>query len=116
MNLIQRLLLSLILRNKPLPRPPKPHIIPLTQLIQQILPTNTQLRLETASPVVDARVDDLAVSGTGLGTDSVVPLDEQRGGIVAQGQLARDCEADYAAADDLMAISMLAYRIVLGLC
>lgn len=97
----QRLLLLLILRNDPLARPLEADAVRLAQLVQQILAADAQLRLEAAGPVVDARVDYLAVARASLGADGVVALDEERGCVVALGEFAGNGEADDAAAYDL---------------
>lgn len=100
----QRLLLPLILRNDPLARPLEPDAVLFAQLVQQILAADAQLRLEAAGPVVDSRVDDLAVARARFGADGAVALDEERGCVVALGELARNGEADDAAAYDLTMI------------
>lgn len=75
--------------------------VSLAELVEEVLPADAELRLEAGLSVVDARVDDLAVARRGLGADGGVALDEDGGGVAAEGKLAGDGEADDAAADDL---------------
>ncbi|KAF7560029.1 hypothetical protein G7046_g4099 [Stylonectria norvegica] len=80
---------------------PSPSLTTSAPLTQRVLAADAQLGLEAAGRVVDARVDDLAVARAGLGADGAVPLDEDGGCVVAEGELAGYGEADDAAADDL---------------
>ncbi len=50
--------------------------------------------------VIDPCMDDFGVAGTGFCADGAVALDQEGGGVGFGGELAGDCEADDAGADD----------------
>lgn len=81
------------------------NVMRLAELVQEVLPADAELRLETRFAVVDARVDDLAVARRGLGADSGVTLDEDGRGVAAEGELAGDGEADDTTANNLVYLS-----------
>ena len=77
--------------------------MPPAKFVQQPPSPDAQLRLQAAGAIVDARVDDLAVARARLRPDCCVALNEDRGGIGAEGELAGYGEADDATTYDLEA-------------
>lgn len=93
---LQRLPLPLVLRDDPLPRLAVRHAAGGAEVVEALPAADAECRLEGGGRVVEARVDDLAVAGGGLGAEGWVALEEEGGG--AGGEGGGGCEADDAAA------------------
>lgn len=110
---LQLLVLRVRLRDDPLARPPVADAVRLAEGVEEVSAAEAQPRLERVGAVVDARVDDLAVSGRCFRADGCVALDEERRRVGLEGEVVGYREADYAAADDLAGISLAVDEIEL---
>ena len=70
-------------------------------VVKKILSTDTELGLERAGPVVDFRVDHLAVAGRGLHADCAVSLQNNDGAPATQREAVGHRQADDTRSDDL---------------